>query len=219
MRESFDKQLNQLNILLMNMAALVEQIIAMSVKSLEEQNTELAGQTVEFDTKINDAEREIERLCLKLLLQYQPVFADDLRRVSTALKMITDMERIGDQAADIAQLNITLIAQKKHWELREISQMARGAACMVSQSIDAYVNHDEELACAVIASDDEIDDLFSQIKDKVIEQIAADKSKGEQAVDTVMIAKYFERIGDHAVNVAEWVLFSITGVHKSHRIM
>lgn len=219
MRESFDKQLNQLNILLMNMAALVEQIIAMSVKSLEDQNTELAGQTVEFDTKINDAEREIERLCLKLLLQYQPVFADDLRRVSTALKMITDMERIGDQAADIAQLNITLIAQKKHWELREISQMARGAACMVSQSIDAYVNHDEELACAVIASDDEIDDLFSQIKNKVIEQIAADKSKGEQAVDTVMIAKYFERIGDHAVNVAEWVLFSITGVHKSHRIM
>ena len=125
MRESFDKQLNQLNILLMNMAALVEQIIAMSVKSLEEQNTELAGQTVEFDTKINDAEREIERLCLKLLLQYQPVFADDLRRVSTALKMITDMERIGDQAADIAQLNITLIAQKKNWELGEISQMAR----------------------------------------------------------------------------------------------
>ena len=219
MRESVDKQLNQLNILLMNMAALVEQIIAMSVKSLEEQNTELAGQTVEFDTKINDAEREIERLCLKLLLQYQPVFADDLRRVSTALKMITDMERIGDQAADIAQLNITLIAQKKNWELGEISQMARGAACMVSQSIDAYVNHDEELACAVIASDDEIDDLFSQIKNKVIEQIAADKSKGEQAVDTVMIAKYFERIGDHAVNVAEWVLFSITGVHKSHRIM
>lgn len=219
MRESFDKQLNQLNILLMNMAALVEQIIAMSVKSLEEQNTELAGQTVEFDTKINDAEREIERLCLKLLLQYQPVFADDLRRVSTALKMITDMERIGDQAADIAQLNITLIAQKKNWELGEISQMARGAACMVSQSIDAYVNHDEELACAVIASDDEIDDLFSQIKNKVIEQIAADKSKGEQAVDTIMIAKYFERIGDHAVNVAEWVLFSITGVHKSHRIM
>ena len=219
MRERFDKQLNQLNILLMNMAALVEQIIAMSVKSLEEQNTELAGQTVEFDTKINDAEREIERLCLKLLLQYQPVFADDLRRVSTALKMITDMERIGDQAADIAQLNITLIAQKKNWELGEISQMARGAACMVSQSIDAYVNHDEELACAVIASDDEIDDLFSQIKNKVIEQIAADKSKGEQAVDTVMIAKYFERIGDHAVNVAEWVLFSITGVHKSHRIM
>ncbi|WP_124099353.1 phosphate signaling complex protein PhoU [Ruminococcus sp. Marseille-P6503] len=219
MRESFDKQLSQLNILLMNMAALVEQIIAMSIKSLEEQNTELAGQTVEFDSKINDLEREIERLCLKLLLQYQPVFADDLRRVSTALKMITDMERIGDQAADIAQLNITLIAQKKSWELDEISQMARGTALMVSQSIDAYVNHDEELAGAVIAADDDIDDLFSLVKNKVIEQIAADKSKGEQAVDTVMIAKYFERIGDHAVNIAEWVLFSITGVHKSKRIM
>ena len=129
------------------MAALVEQIIAMSIKSLEEQNTELARQTVEFDAKINDLEREIERLCLKLLLQYQPVFADDLRRVSTALKMITDMERIGDQAADIAQLNITLIAQKKSWELEEISQMARGTALMVSQSIDAYVNHDEEQLC------------------------------------------------------------------------
>lgn len=219
MRESFDKQLNQLNILLMNMAALVEQIIAMSVKSLEEQDTQLAEQTVEFDSKINDVERQIERLCLKLLLQYQPVFADDLRRVSTALKMITDMERIGDQAADIAQLNITLIAQKKNWELDEISQMARGAACMVSQSIDAYVNHDETAARDVIKSDDEVDDLFNMIKNKIIEQIASDKSKGEQAVDTLMIAKYFERIGDHAVNIAEWVVFSITGVHKSKRIM
>ncbi len=219
MRANFDKQLDQLNLLLLNMAACVEQIIAMSIKSLEEQNTELAQQTVEFDTKINDYEKEIERLCLKLLLQYQPVFADDLRRVSTALKMITDMERIGDQAADIAELNITLIAQKKSWDLGEISQMARCTAMMVSHSIDAYVNHDEALAGAVIASDDEVDNLFNRIKSNVIEQIAEDKSKGEQAVDTVMIAKYFERIGDHAVNIAEWVMFSITGVHKEKKIM
>lgn len=219
MRVSFDEQLNKLNILLMNMASLVEQIIAMSVKSLDEQNIELAEQTIEFDARINDIEREIERLCLKLLLRYQPVFADDLRRVSTVLKMITDMERIGDQAADIAQINLILIKQNKQWELSEIARMATAAAHMVSNCIDAYVKQDEELAHAVIQADDEIDDLFNKIKTKVIEQIAEDKSKGEQAVDTVMIAKYFERIGDHAVNVAEWVLFSITGVHKKKKIL
>ncbi|MGN0623049.1 MAG: phosphate signaling complex protein PhoU [Oscillospiraceae bacterium] len=219
MRENFDKQLGQLNVLLMNMAGYVEQIIAMSFKSLQEQDTELARQTVEFDTKINDTEREIERLCLKLLLQYQPVFADDLRRVSSALKMITDMERIGDQAADIAQINITLIAQNKQWELGEITEMAKYTAQMVSQSIDAYVNHDEELAAMVIKADHKVDQLFATVKKNVIEQIAADKSKGEQAIDRVMIAKYFERIGDHAVNIAEWVQFSISGVHKSMKIM
>lgn len=219
MRENFDKQLGQLNVLLMNMAGYVEQIIAMSFKSLQEQDTELARQTVEFDTKINDTEREIERLCLKLLLQYQPVFADDLRRVSSALKMITDMERIGDQAADIAQINITLIAQNKQPELGEITEMAKYTAQMVSQSIDAYVNHDEELAAMVIKADDKVDELFASVKKKVIEQIAADKSMGEQAIDRVMTAKYFERIGDHAVNIAEWVQFSITGIHKSMKIM
>ncbi len=219
MRESFDKRLHDLHAMLMNMAALVEQIIAMSIKSLEDHDMELAQSAIELDSKINDAESEIERLCLKLLLQYQPVFADDLRGVSTALKMITDMERIGDQAADIAEINMLLFEENRNWELDEISEMARETSKMVSDSIEAFVKLDEKLANDVIKADDTVDDLFDTVKSKVIAQIAEDKSKGEQAIDTVMIAKYFERIGDHAVNIAEWVVFSITGVHKSEKIM
>lgn len=219
MRASFDNKLNELNRKLLDMAAMVEQIIAMSIKSLEKQDEKLAKETVGFDEKINEAEREVERICLNLLLQYQPVFADDLRRVSAALKMITDMERVGDQAADIAELNIMLIKKKQRWELSDISEMARAATTMVTEAIDAYVNNDEELAKAVIKSDDKIDELFVKTKDKIINEIAADKANGEKAIDTLMVAKYFERIGDHAVNIAEWVVFSITGVHKTERIM
>ncbi len=219
MRESFDKQLNQLNKLLLNMAMLVEQIIAMSVKSLQEQNFELAEETIEFDVKINEIEQDIEKLCLKLLLRYQPVFADDLRRVSTALKMITDMERIGDQAADIAEINLGLIQQNNTWELSEIMKMAASATAMVGDSINAYVDQDVDLAQSVVKADDYVDDLFQQVKIRVVEQISKDKSLGEKGIETVMIAKYFERICDHAVNVAQWVVFSITGVHKKRKIM
>ncbi|MGN0595615.1 MAG: phosphate signaling complex protein PhoU [Hominimerdicola sp.] len=219
MRESFDNKLKELNIKLVNMASNVEQIIAMSVKSLEEQNIKLAKETVEFDNKINESEREVERLCLNLLLQYQPVFAVDLRRVSSALKMITDMERIGDQAADIASLNISLIAKKLKWDLEDINEMARSATSMVTNSIEAFINNDEQLALEVIRSDDKIDNLFIKTKNNIIEQIVENRENAEKALDTLMVAKYFEKIGDHAVNVAEWVVFSITGVHKQSRIM
>ena len=213
MRANFDNKLSELNKKLLSMAAMTEQIIAMSIKSLEEQNTKLARETVEFDAKINEAEREVERICLNLLLQQQPVFAEDLRRVSAALKMITDIERVGDQSADIADLNIQLIKKKQKWDLSDISEMARAATQMVNDAIDAYVNDDENLARKVISSDDKIDELFVKTK------IAADKANGEKAIDTLMVAKYFERIGDHAVNIAEWVVFSVTGVHKTERIM
>lgn len=218
MRANFDNKLSELNKKLLSMAAMTEQIIAMSIKSLEEQNTKLARETVEFDAKINEAEREVERICLNLLLQ-QPVFAEDLRRVSAALKMITDIERVGDQSADIADLNIQLIKKKQKWDLSDISEMARAATQMVNDAIDAYVNDDENLARKVISSDDKIDELFVKTKDKIIDEIAADKANGEKAIDTLMVAKYFERIGDHAVNIAEWVVFSVTGVHKTERIM
>lgn len=211
MRANFDNKLSELNKKLLSMAAMTEQIIAMSIKSLEEQNTKLARETVEFDAKINEAEREVERICLNLLLQQQPVFAEDLRRVSAALKMITDIERVGDQSADIADLNIQLIKKKQKWDLSDISEMARAATQMV--------NDDENLARKVISSDDKIDELFVKTKDKIIDEIAADKANGEKAIDTLMVAKYFERIGDHAVNIAEWVVFSVTGVHKTERIM
>ena len=208
MRANFDNKLSELNKKLLSMAAMTEQIIAMSIKSLEEQNTKLARETVEVDAKINEAEREVERICLNLLLQQQPVFAEDLRRVSAALKMITDIERVGDQSADIADLNIQLIKKKQKWDLSDISEMARAATQMVNDAIDAYVNDDENL-----------DELFVKTKDKIIDEIAADKANGEKAIDTLMVAKYFERIGDHAVNIAEWVVFSVTGVHKTERIM
>ena len=207
MRANFDNKLSELNKKLLSMAAMTEQIIAMSIKSLEEQDTKLARETVEFDAKINEAEREVERICLNLLLQQQPVFAEDLRRVSAALKMITDIERVGDQSADIADLNIQLIKKKQKWDLSDISEMARAATQMVND------------ARKVISSDDKIDELFVKTKDKIIDEIAADKANGEKAIDTLMVAKYFERIGDHAVNIAEWVVFSVTGVHKTERIM
>ena len=209
MRANFDNKLSELNKKLLSMAAMTEQIIAMSIKSLEEQDTKLARETVEFDAKINEAEREVERICLNLLLQQQPVFAEDLRRVSAALKMITD----------IADLNIQLIKKKQKWDLSDISEMARAATQMVNDAIDAYVNDDENLARKVISSDDKIDELFVKTKDKIIDEIAADKANSEKAIDTLMVAKYFERIGDHAVNIAEWVVFSVTGVHKTERIM
>ena len=193
----------------LSMAAMTEQIIAMSIKSLEEQDTKLARETVEFDAKINEAEREVERICLNLLLQQQPVFAEDLRRVSAALKMITDIERVGDQSADIADLNIQLIKKKQKWDLSDISEMARAATQMVNDAIDAYVNDDENLARKVISSDDKIDELFVKTKDKIIDEIAADKANSEKAIDTLMVAKYFERIGDHATNIAEWVEFAL----------
>ena len=218
MRANFDNKLSELNKKLLSMAAMTEQIIAMSIKSLEEQDTKLARETVEFDAKINEAEREVERICLNLLLQQQPVFAEDRRRVSAALKMITDIERVGDQSADIADLNIQLIKKKQKWDLSDISEMARAATQMVNDAIDAYVNDDENLARKVISSDDKIDELFVKTKDKIIDEIA-DKANGEKAIDTLMVAKYFERIGDHAVNIAEWVVFSVTGVHKTERIM
>ena len=216
MRANFDNKLSELNKKLLSMAAMTEQIIAMSIKSLEEQDTKLARETVEFDAKINEAEREVERICLNLLLQQQPVFAEDLRRVSAALKMITDIERVGDQSADIAD---QLIKKKQKWDLSDISEMARAATQMVNDAIDAYVNDDENLARKVISSDDKIDELFVKTKDKIIDEIAADKANSEKAIDTLMVAKYFERIGDHAVNIAEWVVFSVTGVHKTERIM
>lgn len=219
MRENFDKQLSELNEKLLQMAGMAEQIIAMSFKSLQEQDEKLARQAIEFDSGINEIEREIERICLKLMLKYQPVFADDLRKVSSALKMITDMERIGDQAADIAGLNVSLIGKNQSWDLSEITEMARAAAEMVSGATQAYINSNVEDAEKIIKADDRIDELFDKVKARIIDDIAEDKSKGEKALDTLMVAKYYERIGDHAVNIAEWVVFSITGIHKDERIM
>lgn len=213
MRGRFDKELENLNLELIKMGGLIENSIEASVKALINQDLSLVKQVNEYEVEIDEMEKTIESHCLKLLLQQQPV-ASDLRLISTALKMITDMERIGDNAEDIAEISKYMVNQKFIKNLVHIPQMAEATIGMVSKSIDAFVNKDKELALEVCASDDIVDNLFTVIKNELIEKIQEDKNNGEQAIDLLMIAKYFERIGDHAQNIAEWVIFSITGEHK-----
>lgn len=215
MRSHFDEQLAQLNRELTEMGALCEEAIALAAKSLVDCDKTLAARIAPLDGEIDQKEREIESLCLKLLLQQQPV-ARDLRQISAALKMITDMERIGDQAEDIAEI-ITYMECECSESLL-LREMAKATIKMVTESVDAYVRRDIELAERVIAEDDIVDDYFSRVKRELIAQIAENPSGGEQTLDLLMIAKYFERIGDHAVNIAEWVIFSVTGIHKSSEI-
>ena len=212
MRNRFDRQLEELNNGLIHMGSLIEQAIEAAVDGLVQRDIEKARQAMEFEEEINHAEREIEALCLKLLLQQQPV-ASDLRLISAALKMITDMERIGDHATDISELTMFLAKQPHRINMGHIKQMAKETIVMVIQSLEAYVNKDMEQAKAVIARDDVVDDLFLTVKKEVLVLLRENLEYGEQAEDLLMAAKYFERIGDHAVNIAEWVIFSITGRH------
>ena len=213
MRNRFDRELIHLNDEMIEMGSLIEKAMEMAISALVNQNVELAKQTIEMDAEIDEKEREIEHLCLKLLLQQQPV-AKDLRVISSALKMITDMERIGDQASDISEITIQLAKQKYIKELKRIQDMAKEASLMLVKSIEAFVNKDIVLAGEVIGKDDIVDDLFMQVKEELIQLISENRDNGEQATDFLMIAKYLERIGDHATNIAEWVIFSITGEHK-----
>ena len=212
MRNKFDIQLEELNNDLISMGALCEKAIASAVKALNDYDLVLAEIAINAEKEIDQKERDIEGLCLKLLLQQQPV-AKDLRLISSALKMITDMERIGDQAADIAEI-VAFIDLSESKNNVHISEMAEATIKMVTESIDAFVKRDLKLANSVINYDDSVDDLFKKIKNDLIELIASDTKYGEQALDILMIAKYLERIGDHAVNIAEWVVFAITGTHK-----
>ena len=198
-------------ILLLN---LVESAIKIAITALKEQNVELAKRIIKEDNEIDDMERKIEQRCLKLLLQQQPV-AKDLRFISSALKMITDMERIGDQAADISEIAIGLAGQTYLKELVHIPQMADVAIEMVKTSIDSFVRRDIELVKKVISYDDKVDELFDIIKDELVDLIRENIEYKEQVVDLLMIAKYLERIGDHAENIAEWVYFAIEGEHYS----
>ena len=212
MRSRFDEQLALLNRELIEMGALCEEVIALSAQSLTEGSTELAARVAPLDEEIDRKEREIESLCLKLLLPQQPV-AKDLRQISAALKMITDMERIGDQAADIAEI-IPFFLSHNTFDCTLVCRMAQQASSMVTQSVDAFVRRDVDLARSITKQDDLVDEDFSNVKQALISAIAREPGQGEVALDLLMIAKYFERIGDHAVNLSEWVEFSVTGVHK-----
>ena len=214
MRNRFDKQLKKLNDELIEMGSMIEKSIEKALVALVTQNVEKAKEVIAFDLEIDRQEREIESLCMKLLLQQQPV-ARDLRLISSALKMITDMERIGDQAADIAELGIFMSEKPYIKELRHINQMGQETMVMVVKSVDAFVEKDLKKAQEVLEHDDIVDNLFEEVKAELIEMIHQNKEIGEQATDLLMVAKYFERIGDHATNIAEWVIYSITGEHES----
>jgi phosphate transport system protein len=212
MRNRLDTQLDKLNNQLISMGALCENAIAIAVKALMNNDIVLAKSVKTVEIEIDQKEKEIENLCLNLILQQQQV-AKDLRLISAALKMITDMERIGDQAADIAEI-VSYIDLSASIHKVHISDMAGATIKMVTDSIDAFVKHDLKLAEEVIQYDDIVDELFCKIKTDVISLITGNPQNGEQFVDIIMIAKYLERIGDHATNIAEWVVFSINGKHK-----
>lgn len=216
MRTRFDEQLEKLNIMLIEMGALCEEAITYAVRALIENSDEMRIQTFETDSIIDDREREIEALCMKLLLQQQPV-ARDLRQISAALKMISDMERIGDQAFDIAEITASIKQEGRDVCSDHIRQMTEASIEMVTGSIESFVKKDMNLANDVIMKDDEVDDLFDEVKKDLINAVTDDETTGEYFVDILMIAKYLERICDHAVNIAEWVIFSITGQHVNDK--
>ena len=209
MRTRFDEQLNTLGQELIKMGALCEEVISLAASALIGKDDALAAKIAPLDREIDEKERQIESMCLRLLLQQQPV-ARDLRQISAALKMVTDMERIGDQAEDVAEI-LPFLNDRTLPEHIKIREMAKATIKMVTDSVDAYVKQDTALAEAVIASDDIVDDYFIDIKSSLISLIAQNPNDGEYALDLLMVAKYFERTGDHAANIAGWVLFSVTG--------
>lgn len=212
MRNKFDRQLQILDEQLIHMGELCESAIANATKALSDGSMEQAKAVINADAEIDEMEKDIEKLCLKLLLQQQPV-AKDLRRISAALKMITDMERIGDQASDIAELSLQLGDVSDIDEISLIQKMANETMMMVVRGTEAYVTKDLDVAHNVIDNDDVVDDLFDQIKMALVKRIQDNHVKSFEAADLLMVAKYFERIGDHATNIAEWVIYSITGKH------
>lgn len=211
MRNRFDEQLTHLNNELVTMGALCEEAISDCVKYLMENDKAMRYNTIEADKQIDQKERDIERLCMKLLMQQQPV-ATDLRVISSALKMISDMERIGDQASDIAEI-VKHIQKSTSESDTHIPEMAKATIKMVTDSVESFVKKDAELAKAVIRHDDTVDALFNEVKNELIQAIQKSEDDAEVYIDLLMIAKYFERIGDHAENIAEWVIYSITGHH------
>lgn len=214
MRNRFERQLEQLNNELIEMGNQIEHAIQSAVSALVKKDVVQAKAAIEFDQEVDRQEGEIEALCMKLLLQQQPV-AKDLRLISAALKMITDMERIGDQAADISEITLMLAEEPYVIDLSLLSQMAMETIVMVTNSVEAFVRKDLTLAQSVIDHDDIVDTQFVDIKSMLIQVIQENASNSEQAADLLMVAKYLERIGDHATNIAEWVIYSITGSHES----
>ncbi len=216
MRTKFDEQLATLNHSLIHMGSICEKAIVLTAKALVSGEIDLVQQIGALSGELDQMERSVETLCLKMLLQQQPV-AGDLRHISAALKMITDMERIGDQAEDIGEI-VTVMNHNMCYDFTLIDEMAKATIRMVTGSVDAFVQQDVEQAKQVVDSDDIVDDYFLKVKSSLIEMLTKNPEEGQDALDLLMIAKYFERMGDHAVNIAEWVVFSVTGLHKGEAL-
>ena len=216
MRNRFDRQLVTLNDEMIEMGSMIEKAIQQAITALITQDVDKAKEIIDYDEDIDHQEKTIENLCLKLLLQQQPV-ARDLRVISSALKMITDMERIGDHASDISEMAILMADKPYIKKLEHIQEMAKEASLMLVGSIEAFVNKDLQQAHDIIVRDDVVDDLFEKIKTELIKMIHKDPDVGDQAMDLLMVAKYLERIGDHACNIADWVIYSITGTHDAEK--
>lgn len=216
-RDRFYHQLEQLHVELIKMGTLCEEAISTAAVALEDDDETLPSKVFEAEIKIDTMERDIENMCMKLLLRQQPV-ASDLRSVSSALKMISDMERIGDQAADIAEISKYLRHHNAKSKIH-IKEMARETIKMVTDSVESYVRKDLALANSVIESDDKVDALFDKVKEELIALIGEDSDNGELCLDLLMVAKYLERIGDHATNIAEWVRYYITGSHFPENVV
>lgn len=210
MREKFERQLTQLNDELIHIGSMIEQAIEMAISALVRQDAEKAKITIGFADEIAQKEKDIENMCFKLLMSQQPV-AGDLRRVSSASKMVTDMKRIGDFASDISEISLNLFEQEYIKKLDHLLKMASETTVMVTNSVEAFVQNDVVLAGEVIKADDVVDELFNTVKNELIGIISQYPEYGSQATDLLMVAKYFERIGDHAENIAKWVIFSVTG--------
>ena len=211
-RKIFESELKELQTELVEMCRLTETMIENAIQALTEKDRALGKSIAEIDRRVDEYEMDLEKKCMRILLRRQPV-AKDFRIVSTALKMITDIERFGDQASDIGEIVATMPGERYIKRLTHIREMGSLAVKMVHESVDSFIHNDEPLADAVIKTDDKMDELFLQVKSDLIELIRKDSANGDQAIELMMIAKYLERIGDHAVNVAEWTKYNETGVH------
>ncbi len=212
MRDYYNKQLSELEKMMCDMGQMIETAIEDAMTALLEKDQEKAKEIIQNDEKVDHQQKKIEDLCMQLLLSQQPV-ATDLRQISSAIKMVTDMERIGDHAADISEITLLLTQSGYPHDLTEVKKMAKETINMLKDSLDAYIEKNAQKAVKVIHQDDVVDDYFSRIKKEIIRQINESNEGGEQEADLLMIIKYLERIGDHATNIAEWVLFYITGEH------
>lgn len=208
MRSKFDEQLRNLNDEMIQMGTMIEENIQEAIDALVKSDVKKAREIMDKDSLIDQKQRDIESICFNLLIQQQPV-AKDLRAITAAMKMVTDMERIGDHASDISEITIMLSDADKTGSYDTIIEMASEASVMLIESIDAFTEKNAEKAKNVIEHDDVVDDLFCKVKDELIELIKSDPKRGEQEIDMLMIAKYLERIGDHATNIAEWVIYSL----------